>query len=358
MTTQKIILIIDDDAFAQKFYGGGLEEAGFKVAYASDGKVGLEAAKAGKPDAIILDLLMPVMGGLAVLAALKRDATLRAIPVIVLSGAGSEEDLKRCQELGAELCLSKLATLPAKLAEYCAARFIRRVPATFEAPTTKVGELSNIIFVQAARQIEAVVAQMTHRTITAGDLKATTVSTEVLKKYLGELTEQTGMVASYSVLKPPVGAAMLMVSKEATVALASFLEDPERAPSTQSPAAVLTELYNIMANTFLNVITAGLKADTMLLYQSPLLSTPDIAVRLMRKDGFVLDPDGINFIFRQTYEAAQTNVTCEFILLFSNAGLALLEKWNGGGLVEFFKKYMKASDRIFLQSWQFQIKQS
>ena len=333
----KKILIIDDDTFAKKFYGGGLEEAGFKVAYASNGKVGLESAKAEKPDAIILDLLMPVMGGLDVLAALKRDSTMRAIPVIVLSGVGAEEDFKRCQELGAELCLSKLATLPAKLAEYCTARFIKEVPATFEAPTTKVGELSNMIFVQAARQIEAVVAQMTHRTITVGDLKATIVSTEVLKKYLGELTEQTGLVASYSVLKPPVGAAMLIVSKEATVALASFLESPERVPlSAPSPSATLTELYNIMANTFLNVITSGLKADTTLLYQSPMLSTPDIAVRLMRKDGFVLDPEGINFIFRQNYTAAHTDVTCEFILLFSSAGLALLEKWSGGGVSGIF----------------------
>jgi len=67
--------------------------------------------------------------------------------------------------------------------------------------------------------------------------------------------------------------------------------------------------------------------DSILLFQPPLLSTPDIAVRLMRKDGFVLGPDGINFIFRQTYTLSPINQTFEFILLFSTAGLEFLKKW-------------------------------
>lgn len=340
----KKILIIDDDEFSQRVYGDGLEEAGFLVVHASDGKTGLEMAKTEKPDAIVLDVVMPEMDGFAALAELKRDSTLRAVPVIMLSGAASEEDFKRCKELGATLCLSKLTNSLSVLVEYLTTTLIKGLPLEVSTPTTNVGELSNTIFVQASHQIQAVIAQMLHNAVTIGNFKATAVSSEVFKEHLDELTEQTGLVASYSVLKPPMGAAMLMISKETTLALASLLEGPEAAPPF---ASGLTEIYNVISNTFLNVITAGLKADSVLLFQPPLLSTPDIAVRLMRKDGFVLEPGGINFIFRQTYTVSQINLTFEFILLLSTAGLELLKKWKqaGGGLNRiFFNEYMNWSE--------------
>lgn len=324
----KTILIIDDDEFSQALYGDVLEKTGFRVIYASDGKVGLEAAMTEKPDAIVLDIVMPVMDGFAVLQALKRDSALHAIPVIVLSGAGSEEDMKRSKELGAEICISKLATLPAKLAECLTEMLIKGLPLKIETLVTKVGELSNTIFVEASDKIQAVLAEMLRHPVTIGYFKATVVSTEILKEHLDALTEQTGLVASYSVLKPPMGAAMLIISKETALALVSFLKGSSLPLSASSSSAGLTELYNIVSNTFLNVITAGLKADTIILFHPPMLSTPNIAVRLMRKDGFVFKPEGLNFIFRQTYYIAETNIEFEFVLLFSSQGLELLKKWH------------------------------
>ena len=283
--TKKKILMIDDDKFSQKFYADSLKEAGLEVLIASDGKAGLKKAKTARPDAILLDIVMPELDGFAVLIELKRDAALRAIPVIVLSGAGSDEDLKRCRELGAEQCFSKFAMLPHDLVAYFTQRFVDGVlPAKIPAPMTKAGELSNAIFLSASRQIQTVIEQLVQQTITIGYFKATVVSTEVLKEYLGELTEQAGLVTSYSVLKPPVGAALLLISKEATLALSSlFPGQKPRATAAPILAIELSELYNIISNTFLNVVTKGLGADKILLFLSPMLSTPDMAVRLMRK---------------------------------------------------------------------------
>lgn len=62
---------------------------------------------APRPDLVLLDLNMPVMNGLEVLAAIKQDSSLRDIPVVIASTSGSEDKRQSALELGAEAFIAK-----------------------------------------------------------------------------------------------------------------------------------------------------------------------------------------------------------------------------------------------------------
>jgi CheY-like chemotaxis protein len=79
------VLVIDDDAAARDLIRRFLESEGFGVAEADAGEPGLALARALKPAAITLDVLMPGMDGWAVLSALKAEPELAGIPVIMLT---------------------------------------------------------------------------------------------------------------------------------------------------------------------------------------------------------------------------------------------------------------------------------
>ncbi len=101
------ILLVEDDLFFQKFYSLKLTESGFTTDVASNGEEGLTKARAQKPDLILLDLVMPVMDGFTVLSELGKDPALQAIPVLVFSTLGQEEDVTRAKKLGAKDYVNK-----------------------------------------------------------------------------------------------------------------------------------------------------------------------------------------------------------------------------------------------------------
>ena len=98
------ILIIDDDASARQIIGTYLAREGYRLSYAASGAEGLERARAVRPDAITLDIMMPQQDGWSVLTALKQDPALRHIPVVMVSIAG---DKGLGFSLGAAASLSK-----------------------------------------------------------------------------------------------------------------------------------------------------------------------------------------------------------------------------------------------------------
>jgi PAS domain S-box-containing protein len=79
------VLVVDDDPAARNLLGWFLGREGFRVEHAADGEEALRRARSVRPDVITLDVLMPGMDGWAVLAALKADGELAAIPVVMLS---------------------------------------------------------------------------------------------------------------------------------------------------------------------------------------------------------------------------------------------------------------------------------
>ena len=85
VTGQRLVLVIDDEADSRTLIANLLEESGCQVVTADAGNRALTAARKLRPDLILLDLMMPGMNGWQVLQALKADAELRAIPVVIAS---------------------------------------------------------------------------------------------------------------------------------------------------------------------------------------------------------------------------------------------------------------------------------
>lgn len=104
---EKKILVVDDNRLSREINCSTLESAGYKTIMASDGNEGLSLLKAGKIDLIILDLIMPGLDGFGFLSVCKADPLSKDIPVIVITGRDSPEEVKMVKDLGASECLVK-----------------------------------------------------------------------------------------------------------------------------------------------------------------------------------------------------------------------------------------------------------
>jgi two-component system response regulator CpxR len=98
------ILIIDDDAELCELVSEYLEDEGFIVASVHDGVAGIERFRADEPDLVILDVMLPGLGGFAVLAKIRETSK---IPVIMLTARGEEVDRIVGLEMGADDYLPK-----------------------------------------------------------------------------------------------------------------------------------------------------------------------------------------------------------------------------------------------------------
>lgn len=82
----KKILIVDDEPEQIDFASTVLEDNGYSPIGASNGKTGMEKALTVKPDAILLDIMMPEKGGISMYQDLKKNENTKDIPVIVVTG--------------------------------------------------------------------------------------------------------------------------------------------------------------------------------------------------------------------------------------------------------------------------------
>ncbi len=97
----KKILVIEDEQHISKLVRFILEKNGYSVVQAFNGKEGIEAAKKGKPDMVILDVMMPRMDGFEVAKKLKSIKETKQIPIIMLSSAAQFKDRTKGIEAGA-----------------------------------------------------------------------------------------------------------------------------------------------------------------------------------------------------------------------------------------------------------------
>jgi two-component system chemotaxis response regulator CheY len=98
-----LVLVVDDDADIREAITDLLEVNGYRVAVARNGAEGLERVSEARPDAILLDLAMPVMGGAQFAEELRRRGG-SDIPVVVVSAEGNP---KRAAQMGAQAYLAK-----------------------------------------------------------------------------------------------------------------------------------------------------------------------------------------------------------------------------------------------------------
>lgn len=97
----KKILIAEDDKFLVNAYRVKLTKEGFEIRIAKDGEETINALSGFMPDLILLDLVMPVKDGFAVLQELKANPQWKSIPVLIASNLGQKEDIDKGMALGA-----------------------------------------------------------------------------------------------------------------------------------------------------------------------------------------------------------------------------------------------------------------
>lgn len=102
------VLIVDDEPQVRDIVATYLERDGFLVRTAKDGEEALTAIRAKRPDALVLDLMLPKINGLEVLQTLRAGGD--DVPVIVLSARGKEHERVAGLELGADDYLAKPAS--------------------------------------------------------------------------------------------------------------------------------------------------------------------------------------------------------------------------------------------------------
>jgi CheY-like chemotaxis protein len=88
------VLLIDDSTFLRRANERSLTKLGYRVITAADGEEGFRLAGEKLPDVIVLDLMLPKLGGPQLLQMLKESPRTAAIPVIVLSGLSQKNDQK------------------------------------------------------------------------------------------------------------------------------------------------------------------------------------------------------------------------------------------------------------------------
>ncbi len=120
-TAHQRVLVVDDDRGIREGLTDLLSRRGFDVVPAEQGREGLERLRACRPDVVLLDIIMPVMSGLDLLAEKNRDPSLAEIPVVVMTARG---DAAAALEMGADAAISKPfdAVDIVRLVDYFAAR--------------------------------------------------------------------------------------------------------------------------------------------------------------------------------------------------------------------------------------------
>ena len=105
MSATKRVLVVEDDDGIRHAVAEGLELEGYEVLTATNGAEALERVRAGRPDAVVLDLMMPVMDGWAFLDACQREELCKGTPVLVVSAYRALPET--APQLGVRGCIAK-----------------------------------------------------------------------------------------------------------------------------------------------------------------------------------------------------------------------------------------------------------
>jgi two-component system OmpR family response regulator len=143
------VLLIEDDRETAEEITAELADRGFEVHWAADGIEGLDRARSTRPDAMIVDRLLPGMDGLTVIEALRKDQV--RTPVLVLSALGAVDDRVRGLRMGGDDYLTKPFAIVELVARIEA---LLRRPSESRETTLRVGPLELDLIERTARRGE------------------------------------------------------------------------------------------------------------------------------------------------------------------------------------------------------------
>lgn len=113
----KKILIIEDEEVLLNLLQKKLTQEGYEISVARNGGEGLRIMRDVKPDLILLDIVMPKMGGFEVMEEMGKEPELKKIPVIIVSNSGQPVEIDKAQQLGAKDWLIKTEFNPQEVVD-------------------------------------------------------------------------------------------------------------------------------------------------------------------------------------------------------------------------------------------------
>lgn len=105
--SDRSILVVEDNEIDRSIIERALARAGYTVRLAANGAEGLESVKTHRPDLILLDYEMPIMGGVEMCRLIKENDITKNIPIVFLTSADNPKNIVECFELDAENYLNK-----------------------------------------------------------------------------------------------------------------------------------------------------------------------------------------------------------------------------------------------------------
>ena len=116
--TKKTIMIVEDDIFVMDIYNMKITKDGMNAITAVNGVEAMKKLEEGaKPDLILLDILMPYMGGLEFLKKMRENEKFKNIPVVLLTNLSQKEEISEGLNLGAKDYLIKSHFTPTEVME-------------------------------------------------------------------------------------------------------------------------------------------------------------------------------------------------------------------------------------------------
>lgn len=112
------VYLTDDDRFLLDLYAVKFKNAGHEVTVFGGGEELLSALRkdgATTPDAILLDIIMPGVGGFDVLEAIRKEHLAKGAKIIILSNQGQDSDIERAKQLAADGYIIKASAIPSEV---------------------------------------------------------------------------------------------------------------------------------------------------------------------------------------------------------------------------------------------------
>ena len=153
MRTRAQILIADDNADNIEIFRTRLAVHGYEVVTVTDGEQALAAARAKRPDLILLDIMMPKMDGITVCRLLKSDPTLPFTPIVMLTAKSGTQDIIAALDAGADEYLTKPVDHGALVARVKSMLRIKALTDTVQEQSAKLAEWNATLEKRVSEQL-------------------------------------------------------------------------------------------------------------------------------------------------------------------------------------------------------------
>lgn len=112
------VYLVDDDRFLLDLYAVKFRDAGYEVSVFSGGEdllTALRSKGAASPDVILLDLIMPGMGGFEALEAIRKEHLAKSAKIIILSNQGQDSDIEKAKGFSVDGYIIKASAIPSEV---------------------------------------------------------------------------------------------------------------------------------------------------------------------------------------------------------------------------------------------------